>query len=287
MSVAIETVLYLSARADGEVPLHSWQHLVAVVVADARAAEHALDGGRVVVLVVDADHPEAEALSSYARERHPRTPCLRAGQVATAATGPSLPVVRVRELLHELTNPVASMQANLTWLVESLSSNEVPPTAELAGAARDSLIAAEQLGQRMRAFREAHTELTRRYELGRALSVGVELARDALALKGTVVRLIPPPGSTMLRGDPLNLSQLIVNLLLDAAPDATQISVGAGVTPGIWIELASTLRASALSLRERAGTAPPVIAGLLALLGARLQTSATGSTHIVRLDLPF
>jgi len=65
----------------------------------------------------------------------------------------------VKELLHELRNPLAALQANLHHLAEVLNElrrapDAAPALGDAAAAVEESLVAADQLRSRLQAWHE-------------------------------------------------------------------------------------------------------------------------------------
>ncbi len=188
----------------------------------------------------------------------------------------------MREVLHDLSNPVAALQANLIWLVDALGATPPLPAAELLSAAQESLSAVDQLRLRIRAFRAENIQaVAQTFDAGRAIAVGIELARPGVGERLTVQLDTLP--ALLVPGDPLVLSQLVANLLLDGGAAGAPLSLTAGVGASeAWIEVTVEAAAPPLNPENAKATAE-----LVAQLHARLTASAHLARSSARLTLPL
>ena len=121
-------------------------------------------------------------------------------------------------LAHELTQPLASIANFAHSMVRRLDSGRYTPEL-LAGASRDIASEAERAGgivQRIRSFSKKRVAIRQDCVPGELVQEAVELFCSMLAPPPQVTLVDRLPRSTVVEGDPLQLQQVLLNLMKNA-----------------------------------------------------------------------
>jgi two-component system, NtrC family, sensor kinase len=131
-------------------------------------------------------------------------------------------------VLHELSNPAASVATNVQWAYDSVhrllevAPRELQETLkELEAALSDAVEGSQELGRRLQRFREGQPSATATggVELGRIVDAAVAIVRTLVRQRAHL--LVEHGGSPRVAIDGTHLSQVLVNLLMNATEAIT------------------------------------------------------------------
>ncbi len=138
-------------------------------------------------------------------------------------------------LAHELNQPLGAVANYVEGCLVALESPS-PPIAEVRAALEKALASTLRAGEiirRIRRFVTRHPIEPEWFEPNRAVEEVVELFRDEAARSGIALKVDLAPGLPRLSGDPVQIQQVLVNLVRNAAEAPRAASTGA---PAITLE---------------------------------------------------
>jgi signal transduction histidine kinase len=134
----------------------------------------------------------------------------------------------VGRVLHELSNPAASITTNVMWANDCLHRlRELAPAhlqdmvKDLSAALADAVVGCQELGRRLERFREGQPSAVPApgVELARIVDAAVAIVRGLVRQRAHL--LVEHGGAARVAIDGTHLSQVLVNLLMNAAEAIT------------------------------------------------------------------
>ncbi len=138
-------------------------------------------------------------------------------------------------LAHEIRNPLNAMNINLQMLEEELDEAKLSEEPlDLLRSSRSEVLRLERLVKDFLAY--ARPQSTRRQEIAPAGLVAdvIRFVRPAFQEAGVKLELLQEPGAPIVRVDPEQIRQALLNILqnaLEASPREGTVTVSVGATP--------------------------------------------------------
>lgn len=154
-------------------------------------------------------------------------------------------------IVHEISQPLAAMEATLTSAELSLPSDDTTTAPRLA-TARGLIRRMQRTIKHLKSFGRKEAGDRRIIDLGPVMSSALELVTPRTRALGVTPRLVLPDGPALVLAGSVRMEQVLVNLLLNAL-DAVEGRPAAAIT----LSLALTVEEVVLSVADNGHGIPP------------------------------
>ncbi len=203
----IMAVVLRTGRWEGEL-IHTKRDGSRITVASRWSAQRDDRGRLVAILETNNDITDQKAAEE--RLQRAQAELAHVGRVSTLGA-------LTASIAHEVNQPLAAIVTNgevgLRWL-----DRDEPDLDEVRAAVSDMVAAAiraSEVIQRLRLLYKKSTPQKARLDLNSLLEGAVALTQSALRSQGMSVRLEPTPSLPRISGDPVQLQQVLVNLVVN------------------------------------------------------------------------